>query len=245
MLLAAWAVAGQSAPPVPEDMRILKAAAETGSAEAQFLIGLQYLDGHGVKRNRAEATKWLRAAAEAGHVEAQFALGEVLSGSNSPGEGVDAAEAEKWFKAAAAQGHAGARARTAGKAAADKEPPDAMQWRLLYSGLRGADAWLVRGFLLEHGIQVNRDPAAALECYREAAMAGHALGAFRVGLMYLRGKGVMSDVIEAYAWLSRAEAQGWEEAGAELATLRRRLTPEELEKADARAQAVKGKSDGG
>ena len=42
----------------------LKAAAEKGSAEAQYKLGLAHGKGEGVKQDAAEALKWLQNAAE-------------------------------------------------------------------------------------------------------------------------------------------------------------------------------------
>ena len=51
--------------------------AEQGLADAQFALGVVYLDGHGVLQNNAEAMRWYRLAAEQGFGNAQFALGVV------------------------------------------------------------------------------------------------------------------------------------------------------------------------
>jgi uncharacterized protein len=217
-----------AASPVGHDLRLLKQAAERGVVEAQYLVGLQYQDGQGVKRNTVEAARWLRQAATAGHAEAQYALGELLCGENPEHKAGDPAEAEKWFSAAAAQGHAGARARLgAGSSPLPEDPAETMRWRLLLSGLGGAEAWVVRGFLLENGIYVNRDPAAAAASYRQAATLGQATAQYRLGLLYARGTGVEPDLVEACAWLGLAVAGGHPAAKAELAELGPTLTADQ------------------
>ena len=49
-------------------------AAEQGDADAQFLLGVMYHEGHGVERSDAEAAKWWRRAAEQGDDNAKQAL---------------------------------------------------------------------------------------------------------------------------------------------------------------------------
>jgi hypothetical protein len=55
--------------------------------------------------------------------------------------------------------------------------------------------------MLENGIAVNRDLAAAAESYRRAAELGHAQGEYRLGVMYANGRGVDKDPDEAYDWV--------------------------------------------
>ena len=50
-------------------------AAEKGSAEAQFMLGVCYYEGNGGPQNYSEAVKWWRLAAEQGHAKAQYNLG--------------------------------------------------------------------------------------------------------------------------------------------------------------------------
>ncbi len=239
---------------------LMKAAAEKGDLEAQFLMGLQYKVGDGVDKNPAEAAKWLRKAAESGHAEAQYALGEFYA---DPETGLaDPAEAVKWLEAAAKQGNLDAQSRLAGlraqdltklrdrpeenrnqsspagteksvpadsgapdqrvarARAMDEDPAETIRWSLLLSGLRGADAYLVRGFLLENGIAVNRDPAAAAASYRKAAEQGDARAQFQLGVMYAEGRGVARDVAESTTWFRRAAANGSADAMARLKTTR-------------------------
>ncbi len=45
---------------------LLRAAAEQGDAEAQYNLGLMYLEGQGVKQDNVEAYAWIRTAAAQG-----------------------------------------------------------------------------------------------------------------------------------------------------------------------------------
>ena len=100
----AWAIR----PMKWESLMLMKAAAEKGDPEAQFLIGLQYKAGDGVDKDAAEAAKWLRKAAESGYAEAQSALGAMQAASGEPG---DAVEAARWLRAAAGRRPSSSRQR--------------------------------------------------------------------------------------------------------------------------------------
>ena len=49
--------------------------AQSGEAEAQFVIGSMHYFGQGTPKNDAAALKWLRKAAQQGHAVAQSSLG--------------------------------------------------------------------------------------------------------------------------------------------------------------------------
>jgi len=79
-------------------LREWRPLAEQGHGEAQFKLGVMYLNGHGVTRNSAEAWKWWRKAADQGHAGAQNVSGLLLGGMNY-------GEAAKWYRKAAEQGN--------------------------------------------------------------------------------------------------------------------------------------------
>jgi len=54
------------------------ADAYQGSADAQFNVGVLYVEGKGVSVDRGEAVFWFEKAAEQGHPEAQYNLGHLL-----------------------------------------------------------------------------------------------------------------------------------------------------------------------
>lgn len=87
-----------------EKLALIRADAEQGKAEAQALLGLNYLAGTSVAKDETEAVKWLRLAAAQNHAQAQFSLGACLA----KGIGVkkDEAEAVKWLRKSAEQNYA-------------------------------------------------------------------------------------------------------------------------------------------
>ena len=57
-------------------------AAEYGDADAQFHLGMTYIEGRGQNNNHAEAGKWFREAAAQGHADATFQLGILTERGN-------------------------------------------------------------------------------------------------------------------------------------------------------------------
>ena len=83
-----------------EDVATLKGMATTGYPDAQYILATDYLTGHGVPQDYAQAAIWYRKSAEQGLAEAQGALGGLYS--NGIGVPQDYAEAYFWLDLAAA-----------------------------------------------------------------------------------------------------------------------------------------------
>ncbi|MCM1318924.1 MAG: sel1 repeat family protein [Muribaculaceae bacterium] len=79
-------------------------AAKNGNSDAQYRIGMMFLEGEGMNANPEDAAYWFRKAAQNGHAPSQFAIGECFM----KGIGVqqDSRMAAEWFWRAAEQGHA-------------------------------------------------------------------------------------------------------------------------------------------
>jgi uncharacterized protein len=63
------------------------------------------------------------------------------------------------------------------------------------------------------------DFAKAFRCFRRAAAAGEAEGAYRLGLIYLRGEGVVASPGDGIVWMRRAAEQGLPEAQYQLSVV--------------------------
>jgi len=112
--LAAWAAAAAIAGPLEDGLEayqekdwlkaveIWRPLAQAGNREAQYRLGVMYVEGRGVGANDAEAALWFERAAEQGEPMAQYNL----AASYVEGTGVrkDMAAAAKWFRRAADQG---------------------------------------------------------------------------------------------------------------------------------------------
>src|SRR5260221_494374 len=81
----------------------IRAKAEKGNAECQYVLGLTFTFGYlGVAQDYAEAVKWYRKAADQGLAVAENSLGEMYEEGN--GVTQDYVEAYKWYNLAASQG---------------------------------------------------------------------------------------------------------------------------------------------
>lgn len=230
-----------------EAAKWLRKAAESGHVEAQYALGELYADADPGSEfaDPDEALKWLQAAAAKGNPDALSRLGALLA--KDPAKGRYMAEENRGQP----KPPSGAKKVELGASGSpnlpatqsremDEDPADTVRWSLLLSGLRGADAFLVRGFLLENGIVVNRDLAAAADNYRKAAKLGDARAQLKLGLMYAEGRGVAKDPIEAGAWLGQAASNGSAEATDALARLKATLPLEKVGASASEAQEKAG-----
>lgn len=83
-----------------------KAAAAKGNADAQFNLGLMFLNGEGVPQDYKQALNWFEQSASKGNVRAQVNIGRMYA----KGKGMlsNHGIAASWFKKAADQGYADA-----------------------------------------------------------------------------------------------------------------------------------------
>ena len=86
-----------------EAFPLLAKAAQSGIAEAEYLVGRAYLEAAGVPPSAQEAARWLEKAAERGYVDAQSLLGALYVHGVS-GAAEQAAPAGPALFAAAAAG---------------------------------------------------------------------------------------------------------------------------------------------
>jgi len=96
---------------VARRVKMQEAEAAAGSKEAQYALGMVYLDGDGLDQDEAMAMAWFRKAADQGEPRAQFQIGLCLA----QGKGVlkDLDESTKWVMKAADQGVVEAMVRAA------------------------------------------------------------------------------------------------------------------------------------
>lgn len=187
--------------------RWFRRAAERGHAEAQYHLGLTYLNGQGVRHAYDAAAHWLRQAADQGHALAQRNLAVLYF----QGRGVprDHAATVEWLKRAAVKGcvHAQvdlARVYLTGDGVWD--PVAAVSWlhHLAEGGHRDQQYYL--GLMYYDGRGVSCDRVVAATWFRRAADQWHHEAEYRLGLMYRDGIGVPQDLGNAAGWLRRAAA---------------------------------------
>src|SRR5215471_13484503 len=82
---------------------VLRKAAESGNAEAQYRLASLYRSGRGVPQDELQAFKWMKAAAEQNHMNAEFNLATMYLAGR--GVAADVGQATVWLKKAASRGH--------------------------------------------------------------------------------------------------------------------------------------------
>jgi TPR repeat protein len=148
------------------------------------------------------------ARAEKGEAFAQFEIGsDYLAGKDVPRDHV---AARYWFRKAADQGFL---------------PAQMLLGMMFYVGLGGPP-----------------DHAEAAIWYRKAAEQGNGLSQYWLGRIYAEGRGVPQDPVRAHIWLSLALAgdlpdNAKKEAPVMIAKLSQTMTPQQLQQAQAMAEA--------
>lgn len=185
----------------PQDFR---ERADAGDPEAQYRMGLAYLE----RENLGRARRWLQRAVEAGYGDAAYELGRMhLEGIGVPPSPADALP---WFARGAESGSAAAMCRLAEMkltrrgtevdedaardwllASARAGHPAALrQLGLVYARLEPADTWQSRAFA----------------CLVQAARLGDGLAMHACGVRLMEGVGVAADPEIGRRWLGAAAA---------------------------------------
>ena len=179
----------------------IRARAEAGDAEAQFILARLYEQGQGVQSDSRKAEQWLQQSADRGNREAQFHLAELFIHRDSSAFQHQAAEL--YLKAAAA-GHVRAEARAGllymlGKGVA-VNPSEAIRWLRKAAEKGNAKAQSDLGIVLMHA---GKD-TEAIQWLQKAAEAGISRSQNNLGVLLALGRGQQKDLKAALKWLSEA-----------------------------------------
>jgi TPR repeat protein len=87
-------------------VKYFQKAADQRYAEAQFYLGVCYVNGQGVAKDAQQAVKYFKMAADQGNAAAQFYLGVCYANGDGVAKAVH--QAVKYYMMAADQGHAAA-----------------------------------------------------------------------------------------------------------------------------------------
>ena len=149
-------------------------AAEQGSVEAQYNLGVMYDNGHGVPQNYTTAVKFYERAAEQGHAMAQSNLGVMYR--NGRGVAQNYTTAVKFYERAAEQGYAMAQCNLGVMYEQGLGVPQnyttARQWyeKAAAGGYAGAMANL--GIMHRNGQGMPRNLVKAKDYFEQALAAG-------------------------------------------------------------------------
>ncbi len=185
----------------------LVAAAQSGSADAQYALGLVYHEGQGVLQDYTEAAKWFERATEQGHAAAQNHLARYrYEGLGGP---KNIADALSLFEQAAKSGEPQFLYDLALVSETDPKTLSLAVELYAQAGKAGhIGASVSLGVLYQDGKGVAQDFVRARELYEGPANAGHARALNNLGLLYVRGNGVPQDYTRAAQYFAAASEQG-------------------------------------
>ncbi len=229
---------------IPHALELYTAPAEAGDARAQNNLGLILARGEGgVAQDYAKAAEWYARAADQGLPDAIRNLAVMYQ--NGFGVPVDEAEAARLNRLAALA--PGQTATPEGDAAGiallyDPRllPPDAALVSGYVAAARAGDpvALFVLGYLRARAAGSAAGLREAAGLFRQAAQKGSAPAMANLGLMMFEGRGVLQDYVEGYKWLSLAAISGLPGTEALRDRLAARMTPAQINAANALAQEV-------
>ena len=112
----------------------------------------------------------------------------------------------------------------------------AVKWYRLAAEQGHAEAQKSLGLMYQFGEGITANYQSASKWYRLAAEQGNAEAQNNLGLMYLHGEGVSQSKTNAYMWLYNAASQGVSLAKWSQDELEKKMTPEQVERAQALAR---------
>jgi TPR repeat protein len=224
--------------PPGESMTDICKAAEQGSAEAQFSLGLLYANGRGVPKDENTAVAWYAKAAEQGYANAEYNLGVMYD--NGRGVPKDENTAVAWYAKAAEQGYANAQYNLGvmydNGRGVPKDENTAVAWYAKAAEQGYANAQYNLGVMYDNGRGVAKDAKRAVLWYTKAAKQGSANAQFNLGTMYADGRGVTQDIVSAHLWFLLAARTGHSAAVKHRDLTAAQMTPVQLSGAQGRAQ---------
>jgi TPR repeat protein len=188
--------------------------ANSGNAQAQFVLGMMYEYGDRVPQDEDKAARLYRFAADQGLAEGRTQLGYFYQ----QGLGVpeDDQRARDLFLLAAAQGDSEAQFALGlmyyDGLDADQDLEAAFKWFSIAAGQGHDTAQYYLGEIYDQGQVVPRDFPAALQNFTRAAKSGSAAAQSRLGQIYQSGKDVETDLSKAQTYFEQASEQGNVEA---------------------------------
>ena len=193
-----------------ESAKWYRKAAKQGNAEAQFRVGIMFYNGEGVNADPREAVKWYRKAAEQGNAEAQYEL--ALCYYNGNGVTKDLSKALNWYRKAAEQGHAEAQYDLGvcyeEGYGVTQNLSEAFKWYRKAAEQGHVKSLFAVGECYYKGRGVPANDAEAVRWYRKAVEQNDAEAQFGLGVLLYDGFGRYHDKEEGFDLISRAAAQG-------------------------------------
>ena len=209
--------------------------ANEGDADAQYGVGIKYLKGQGVKRDRKEAIHWLERAATSGHEGANDKLLRMQ-------------DQQKQFKKLLVKAEAGnLKAQyevgimyLKGKGV-ETDGRKARSW-IGKAADRGVNKAVTRlGILYYKGEGGAKDYRQALKLFRGVS-SDSVLAQYYLGEMYADGKGVSRNYTTAIEWYEKAADGGFQRASGKIINMDEEQKMEKRRKINVARKAESGKA---
>ena len=202
-------------------------------AEAQYRKGLSERE----KGAESDAFSHFLEAAELGHGPAAYEVG--IAYKDGHGTDPDLEAGANWINKAADQGEPRAQFLL-GAAYYDgtgvKQDYEHAVGFLSSAAVQGhAQAQYLLAEAFSNGRGVTKNPIWAARWYGKAAAQGHRGAQFAYGVVHAAGLGLPRNRMAGHAWLSLAAAQGHAKAEQVLAALAKKMTPQQIRKAESGA----------
>ena len=199
---------GYGTPPSDDAVapRTIPDAMKAQDAEAQYKLGLTYLNGQGVARDLEKAKALLWEAAEQDYAPAEYGLGRLYYSARDHGH------AWQLYQLAADQGFAPAQTALGqmnwGGVGMAKNDAEALRWHRKAAAAGIAASIGNVGWFYATGQVVPQDLALAAKWDQLAADRGDTVAQANLGLLYFQGKGVERDPAKARLLMTKAAARG-------------------------------------
>ena len=203
--------------------------AEQGKAESQFKLSWLYEQGKGVAQDDAKAVEWLSKSAAQGYASAQYSLG--VRYEQGKGVALDNQKAFDLYSKAAEQGNADAQYNLGMMFHDGKSVPQNYEQAMAWFSKAGKQGHVVAQYILGDMNLELKENAKAFTWYSEAAERGFAPAQFKVGMMYQQGTSVTQDDVLGYLWFNLAATQNFPDAAKSKDDLAKKMTPDQINKA--------------
>lgn len=200
-----------------------KMAAEKGSIEAQYILGIFYENGQGgLTQDKERAINYFKLAARQGYTKAQGRVGTYYDqyyddgGRDLESLKKNTEKARAYYELAAQQGEATSQCNLAvfyeqGLGGLTQDYNEAYIWNMRAAQQGQADAQCNLGLFYENGRgRLQKDYIEALRWYFYAAQQGQAAAQYKLGYYYELGLGALpQDSQEALKWYKKAAQQNY------------------------------------
>lgn len=187
-------------------LKCFKQAAKGNIPEAVFNIGVIYRDGLVGEPNPSKALKWFERAKESGYEDAKFCISQVqFEIANEYFESGNLDEAYNWFSESAENEFAPAILKMsfiAGKLWSEGKEEEANKWNIINKIINESE-----GSEEDPGESEEVTEETFIQC-EKLAQTGDPESQYKLGLMYLNGKGCEVNFEKAFLLFSNAAGQG-------------------------------------